>query len=268
MRRLRGLAARSRLGERVRGRRDRGARDRARRGRHLRRHRGRLRRWTQRADHRAGHRGARGCASVRRDEDGPARSPCCTRTTRRRNYRAWIDRSRENLGLATLDLVQLHGPPSSVFADDALFDDLDSLVEERRIAAYGVSVETCDQALAAIARPRVATVQIILNAFRLKPLEQVLPAAAEAGVGIIARVPLASGLLSGRYTAATHFSADDHRSYNRARRVVRRRARPSQVSTSRRASRRCAGSRPTSPPASRWRSGRSASCSTSPACPS
>jgi aryl-alcohol dehydrogenase-like predicted oxidoreductase len=131
------------------------------------------------------------------------------------NFRAWTDRSRENLGLATLDLVQLHSPPSSVIADDALFDDLDSLVDERRIAAYGVSVETCDQALAAIARPGVATVQIILNAFRLKPLEQVLPAAAEAGVGIIARVPLASGLLSGRYTDATRFSADDHRSYNR-----------------------------------------------------
>jgi aryl-alcohol dehydrogenase-like predicted oxidoreductase len=131
------------------------------------------------------------------------------------SFRSWIDRSRENLGLATLDLVQLHCPPSSVIADDALFDDLDSLVDERRIAAYGVSVETCDQALAAIARPRVATVQIILNAFRLKPLEQVLPAAAEAGVGIIARVPLASGLLSGRYTDATRFSADDHRSYNR-----------------------------------------------------
>jgi aryl-alcohol dehydrogenase-like predicted oxidoreductase len=130
-------------------------------------------------------------------------------------FRAWIDRSRENLGLDTLDLVQLHCPPTAVIEDDALFDDLDALVAERRIAAYGVSVETCDQALAAIARPGVATIQIILNAFRLKPLEQVLPAAAAAGVGIIARVPLASGLLSGRYDASTRFSADDHRTYNR-----------------------------------------------------
>ena len=89
------------------------------------------------------------------------------------------------------------------------------MVAEQRIAAYGVSVETCDEALAAIARPGVASVQIILNAFRQKPLEAVLPAAAEAGVAIIARVPLASGLLSGRYTAATTFGADDHRSYNR-----------------------------------------------------
>ncbi len=81
--------------------------------------------------------------------------------------------------------------------------------------AYGVSVETVDEALAAIARPGVASVQIILNALRLKPLEQVLPAASAAGVGIIARVPLASGLLSGKYDEHTTFADDDHRTYNR-----------------------------------------------------
>jgi aryl-alcohol dehydrogenase-like predicted oxidoreductase len=129
--------------------------------------------------------------------------------------RAWTDRSRANLGVDTLDLVQLHCPPTAVYAIDAVFDDLDTLVSEQRIAAYGVSVETCDEALAAIARPAVATVQIILNMLRLKPLDRVLPAAAEAGVGIIARVPLASGLLAGRYDAATTFAADDHRTYNR-----------------------------------------------------
>ncbi len=90
--------------------------------------------------------------------------------------------------------------------NDAVFDTLDAMVAAGRIAAYGVSVETCDQALAAIARPHVATVQIILNCFRLKPFERVLPAAAEAGVGIIARVPLASGLLSGRYDEHTTFA--------------------------------------------------------------
>ena len=79
-----------------------------------------------------------------------------------------------------------------------------------------MSVETADEALAAIARPGTATVQIILNAFRLKPLDRVLPAAAEAGVGIIARVPLASGLLSGKYTADTTFAENDHRTYNRS----------------------------------------------------
>ena len=131
------------------------------------------------------------------------------------NFRAWTDRSRRNLGVDTLDLVQLHCPPSAVIEAESTYDDLDRLVSDGAIAAYGVSVETCDQALAAIARPNVASIQIILNAFRLKPLDEVLPAAAAAGVGIIARVPLASGLLSGRYTAATTFAADDHRTYNR-----------------------------------------------------
>ena len=131
------------------------------------------------------------------------------------NFRAWNDRSRANLGVDTLDLVQLHCPPTEVFGTDAVFDALDTLVQEGRIAAYGVSVETCDEALAAIARPGVASVQIILNALRLKPLERVLPAAAAAGTGIIARVPLASGLLSGRYDEQTTFPADDHRTYNR-----------------------------------------------------
>ena len=96
-----------------------------------------------------------------------------------------------------------------------MFAALDEMVSTGRIRAYGVSVETCAQALAAIARPRVASVQIILNCFRLKPLEEVLPAAQDAGVGIIARVPLASGLLSGRYDEHTVFAPDDHRSYNR-----------------------------------------------------
>jgi aryl-alcohol dehydrogenase-like predicted oxidoreductase len=131
------------------------------------------------------------------------------------NFREWVDRSRANLRTDTLDLVQLHCPPTAVYSDDEVFDALDTLVDEGAIANYGVSVERCDEALTAIARPNVATVQIILNAFRLKPLERVLPAAQDAGVGIIARVPLASGLLSGRYTKETTFSPQDHRAYNR-----------------------------------------------------
>jgi aryl-alcohol dehydrogenase-like predicted oxidoreductase len=134
----------------------------------------------------------------------------------RESFRAWNDRSRANLGVDTLDLVQLHCPPTPVYSSDAVFEALDEMVQEGRIASYGVSVETADEALTAIARPGVASVQIILNAFRLKPLEQVLPAAREAGVGIIARVPLASGLLSGKYDERTTFAADDHRSYNRS----------------------------------------------------
>ncbi|AIY03479.1 aldo/keto reductase [Arthrobacter sp. PAMC 25486] len=131
------------------------------------------------------------------------------------NFRAWTDRSRKNLGVDTLDLVQLHCPPTAVVTSDKVYDALDTLVAEGSIANYGLSVETCAQALAAIARPNVATIQIILNAFRLKPLEEVLPAARAAGVGIIARVPLASGLLSGKYTAATTFAENDHRNFNR-----------------------------------------------------
>jgi aryl-alcohol dehydrogenase-like predicted oxidoreductase len=104
------------------------------------------------------------------------------------NFRGWVDRSRANLGVDRLDLVQLHCPPTRVYSADAVYDALDQLVAEQRIAAYGVSVETCAEALTAIDRP---------------------------GVAIIARVPLASGLLSGRYRPDTRFAADDHRSYNR-----------------------------------------------------
>jgi aryl-alcohol dehydrogenase-like predicted oxidoreductase len=130
-------------------------------------------------------------------------------------FRSWIDSSRRNLRMDTLDLTQLHCPPEAVFFDDRVFDALDDLADEGVIGAYGVSVETADQALAAIARPRMQSVQIILNAFRQKPLERVLPAATEAKVAIIARVPLASGLLSARYTQQTTFAPTDHRSFNR-----------------------------------------------------
>ena len=131
------------------------------------------------------------------------------------NLRAWTDRSRRNLGVDTLNLVQLHCPPTAVYDTDEVFDALDTLVGDGAIAAYGVSVETVDEALTAITRPHVATVQIIANAFRLKPLDQVFPAAASAGVGVIVRVPLASGLLSGKYDTGTTFPPEDHRNYNR-----------------------------------------------------
>ena len=131
------------------------------------------------------------------------------------NLRRWVDRSRSNLGVDILDLVQLHCPPTPVFSSDAVFDALETLVVEERIASYGVSVETVDEGLTALARPGVATIQVILNALRQKPLEALLPAAIEAGVGIIARVPLASGLLSGKYDETTTFAPEDHRTYNR-----------------------------------------------------
>jgi len=143
------------------------------------------------------------------------RAPLLPENYTAENFRAWTDRSRANLRMDTLDLVQLHCPPSAVYRSDAVYDALDALVDSGAIAAYGVSVETADEALTAIARPHVATVQIVLNAFRPKPLDEVLPAAQDAGVGIIARIPLASGLLTGRYRHDTAFAPDDHRTYNR-----------------------------------------------------
>jgi aryl-alcohol dehydrogenase-like predicted oxidoreductase len=132
------------------------------------------------------------------------------------NFRAWTDRSRQNLGVDQLDLVQLHCPPTAVYSQDQIYDALDTLVAEGVIANYGVSVETCDEALTAMSRRGTATVEIVLNAFRLKPLEAVLPSAITNGVGVIARVPLASGLLSGAYTTATTFAENDHRNFNRS----------------------------------------------------
>ncbi|MBE0009970.1 MULTISPECIES: aldo/keto reductase [unclassified Arthrobacter] len=131
------------------------------------------------------------------------------------NFRQWIDRSRTNLRMDTLDLVQLHCPPSSVYSDAEVYDALDTLVSEGAIRNYGVSVERTDEALGALKHGNIATIQIILNAFRLKPLDEVLPAAKAADVGIIARVPLASGLLSGKYSKDTTFAENDHRNYNR-----------------------------------------------------
>jgi aryl-alcohol dehydrogenase-like predicted oxidoreductase len=131
------------------------------------------------------------------------------------HFRAWNDRSRENLGVDRLELVQLHCPPTDLYYHPEVFEDLEAMVAEGRIAAYGVSVERVEEALKAIEYPNVATVQIIFNPFRQRPASVFFAEAARRGVGIIVRVPLASGLLSGRYTRDTTFAADDHRTFNR-----------------------------------------------------
>ena len=146
---------------------------------------------------------------------GRRADPFVPETYTRDNLRAWTQRSLRNLGVDVIDLTQLHCPPTAVYADDAVFDAMDEMVADGWIRNYGVSVETVEEAKQAIARPNVATIQIILNVFRRKPLEAVLPLAKEAGVGIIARVPLASGLLSGKFSEDTTFAAQDHRTYNR-----------------------------------------------------
>jgi aryl-alcohol dehydrogenase-like predicted oxidoreductase len=133
----------------------------------------------------------------------------------RANLTAFAERSLTNLGVDRIDLLQLHCPPGEVYHMPEVFGVLDDLVAAGKIRHYGVSVERVDEALAAIRHPAVQSVQIIFNMFRLKPAEQFFAAAREAEVGILARVPLASGLLSGKMRADTPFAAEDHRSFNR-----------------------------------------------------
>ena len=141
--------------------------------------------------------------------------PFAPETFTEENLRAWVERSRKNLGMDTLDLVQLHCPPPAIYREDRVFDVLDALAAEQKIAAWGVSVETCEEALISLEREHLASIQIILNPFRLKPLDEVLPLAQEKGVAVIARVPLASGLLTGKFSPSSSFAANDHRSFNR-----------------------------------------------------
>jgi aryl-alcohol dehydrogenase-like predicted oxidoreductase len=131
------------------------------------------------------------------------------------NFRTWIERSRENLGVETVDLVQLHSLPWETYYTPSVFEACDRLVEEGLVRAYGVSVEKVEEALKAIEFPGVATVQIIFNAFRQRPAELSFREAAERDVGVIVRVPLASGLLTGKFDRNSTFGADDHRAYNR-----------------------------------------------------
>ncbi|MGB4829286.1 MAG: aldo/keto reductase [Paracoccaceae bacterium] len=131
------------------------------------------------------------------------------------NIETFVDRSLRNLRMDRLDLLQLHCPPTPVYADPAMFGALEGLRAKGKIAHYGVSVETVDEALMAIRQPGVVSVQIIYNLFRVKPAQEFFREATAKGVAVIARVPLASGLLTGKMTAASTFAADDHRSFNR-----------------------------------------------------
>jgi aryl-alcohol dehydrogenase-like predicted oxidoreductase len=131
------------------------------------------------------------------------------------NLRNWIDRSRKNLEMDTLDLVQLHCPPTALYQGKATFDILDKLKAEGKIANYGVSVEKISEALDAIKHPGVVSVQIIFNIFRQRVATDFLKAASDAKVAVIARVPLASGLLTGKMNGQSRFAKDDHRSFNR-----------------------------------------------------
>jgi aryl-alcohol dehydrogenase-like predicted oxidoreductase len=133
----------------------------------------------------------------------------------RENLSAFIDRSLQNLETEALDLLQLHCPPTEVYYNPELFGTLDDFVKQGKIRFYGVSVENVEQGLKAIEYPGVQAVQIIFNIFRQRPAELFFGEAKKRKVGILARVPLASGLLAGKLTAQSQFEADDHRAFNR-----------------------------------------------------
>jgi aryl-alcohol dehydrogenase-like predicted oxidoreductase len=133
----------------------------------------------------------------------------------RENLTAWVDRSLRNLETDALDLLQLHCPHPAVYDRPEVFGLLDGLVAAGKVRRYGVSVETIDEARRALRHPHVQSLQIIFNMFRMKPAESVFADAAARGVGILARVPLASGLLTGKLTERSVFAADDHRQFNR-----------------------------------------------------
>lgn len=131
------------------------------------------------------------------------------------NFRAWLERSRENLDVETVDLVQLHSLPWETYYTPSVFEACDRLVEEGLVRAYGVSVEKVEEALKAIEHPGVTTVQIIFNVFRQRPAGLFFEQARARDVGVLARVPLASGLLTGKLTLESTFAPDDHRTFNR-----------------------------------------------------
>src|ERR1700733_8494177 len=131
------------------------------------------------------------------------------------NLTAWIEESLKNLNTDCLDLVQLHCPPTDAYYQPELFGILDGLVKAGKIRYYGVSVSRVEEALKAMEYPNVQTVQIIFNCFRQRPAELFFEQAKKKQVGILARVPLASGMLTGKMTKQSEFAADDHRNFNR-----------------------------------------------------
>src|SRR5690242_10472279 len=146
---------------------------------------------------------------------GRRSDPHVARSYTRENLTAYVERSLQNLGVETLDLLQLHSPPSEVYYMPEVFDALEGLVRAGKVRYYGVSVEKVEEALKAIEYPNVQSVQIIFNIFRQRPAQLFFPEAKRRKVGILARVPLASGLLTGKMTRDTAFAPDDHRNFNR-----------------------------------------------------
>lgn len=145
---------------------------------------------------------------------GRALNPHVAEGYNEENLRRFVNQSREQMGVDALDLTLLHCPPTSVFSNKEVFAVLDQIKAEGLIRHYGVSIETVEEGLAALEHD-ISAIEVIFNMYRLKPAEQLFKKAAEKNVGIIVRVPLASGLLTGTYTADKTFGANDHRTYNR-----------------------------------------------------
>lgn len=129
--------------------------------------------------------------------------------------RQWCEASLKRLNRETIDLYQIHCPPLAILKDGAIFEVLDKLQSEGKIRAYGVSVESVEEGLYCLEQPGVQALQIIFNLFRQKPLAELLPRAQERGVGLLVRLPLASGLLTGKFSGETRFEAEDHRHFNK-----------------------------------------------------
>jgi aryl-alcohol dehydrogenase-like predicted oxidoreductase len=136
-------------------------------------------------------------------------------TYREDRVRQWCEASLRRLGRETIDLYQIHCPPKFILEDGSVFEVLDRLQAEGKIRAYGVSVESVEEGLICLRYPGVQALQIIFNLFRQKPIDELLPAAHRQGVGLLVRLPLASGLLTGKFTVHSRFESSDHRHFNR-----------------------------------------------------
>ncbi len=146
---------------------------------------------------------------------GRRSSPHIKESYNRQNLTAYVERCLQNLEVSALDLVQLHCPPTDVYYMPEVFGVLDDLVKAGKVRFYGASVERVEEGLKALEYPGVQSLQVIFNVLRQRPAELLFPRAAARKVGILARLPLSSGMLTGKMTRSTHFAADDHRAFNR-----------------------------------------------------
>jgi aryl-alcohol dehydrogenase-like predicted oxidoreductase len=146
---------------------------------------------------------------------GRRSSPHTAQSYTRENLTKYVERCLKNLEVSALDLLQIHCPPTDVFYMPEVFGVLDDLVRAGKVRYYGASVERVEEGLKALEYPRLQSLQLVFNILRQRPIEHLFPRALERNVGVLARLPLSSGMLTGKLTPVTQFHADDHRSFNR-----------------------------------------------------